>query len=115
MIVNLWGNTTFLCGCHGGQRIPLIYKTGKTMFYSCPHYLVDNEKRPGERSCANRLSFDDAEGILNKVSELITKSESVIPNIAGSEFKYKSIDIKVMKHDTAGCLELEIINKKALK
>ncbi len=114
---NLWGNTRFFCGHDHKEPVEMTYKTGDTMFYSCPRYYVDNTNRPGERSCANRLSFADAEKILDKVTEQITEIEESggMVNITNYQFDYNGIHVKVLNHDPMSeKLDLEILNRKAL-
>ena len=75
IIKNLWGMTKFYCG-HGHEvPVEMTYKVGpSSMFYSCPRYYVDKENRPNERACANRLSFEDAEAIILKLSDIILEN-----------------------------------------
>ena len=109
--------TTFYCG--HGHKIPvqMEYKDGPaSMFYSCPRYYVDNENRPGERSCANRLSFDDAEQIILKLSDKILEYEAngAVYDFTNYEFDYKRIHVKVLEYTPTG-VKLEILNRRALQ
>ena len=118
IIKNLWNNTTFYCGHDHNEPVKMEYKTGESMFYSCPRYYVDNKNRPGERSCANRMSFADAEKILDKITDEITEIEEAggVVNIKNLQFDYNGIHVKVLSHDPiSDKLEVEILNRKALK
>ena len=117
IIKNLWGMTKFYCG-HGHEvPVEMTYKDGPTsMFYSCPRYYVDKTNRPGDRACANRLSFDDAEAIILRLSDVILEHEQ-----KGEEFdltnyrmNYKQVQVKVLKYSPQE-MQLEILNRRALR
>ena len=116
IVKNLWKITTFYCG-HGHKTpVEMTYKNGSTMFYSCPHYLVDNVNRPGERSCTNRLNFDDAMQIILKISDKILEYEDKGQKVdlTNYAFKYKNIDAKILKY-TDEELKVQILNHTSIK
>lgn len=118
VVKNLWKNTKFYCG-HGHEiPVEMTYKDGPaSMFYSCPRYYVDKINRPGERACANRLNFVDAENIIMIISDKITEAEKNAEqiNLTNYEFDYKKkIHVKVLDYSVDG-VKLEIVNRKALR
>lgn len=116
VIKNLWNMTKFYCG-HGHEiPVEMIFKNGTTLFYSCPRYYVDNINRPGERSCTNRLSFDDAEQIILKISDKILEYENrgEKADITNYSFKYRNIEVKVLKY-TEMEMRVQILNKTSVK
>lgn len=117
VIKNLWGMTKFFCG-HGHEiPVEMTYKVGPaSMFYSCPRYYVDNVNRPGERACSNRLSFEDAEAIVMKLSDAIVEHEEAGQNVnlENYEFDYRQTHVKVIRY-TQTEVWLEILNRKALR
>lgn len=116
-VKNLWGMTKFFCGHGHSTPVEMTYKQGPTsMFYSCPRYYVDQENRPNERACTNRLSFDDTEAIIMKLSDVILKHEKDGQEFDLTNYKmtYKQIDVKVLKYN-ASEMWLEILNRRALR
>ena len=117
VVKNLWGITEFYCSYRHSEPIKMVYKQGPTsMFYSCPHYYVDSINRPNDRSCTNRLSFDDAEAIVLKLSDLILEKEEngETADFTNFTFKYKSIEITVIKYSLTS-IHLLILNRRALR
>ena len=120
MIKNLWKNTKFYCGVHS-TPVEFQYQHGNvlnpnaTMFYSCPKYYPDNRDAT-ERACTNKLSFDDAEQIIRKLSDKIEEDEAngVLFNYTNYSFKHKTIEVKVLSYSDSK-IKLSIINKKELK
>lgn len=109
MIKNLWKQTTFCCGCHEDSRVPMVYNDGgSTMFYSCPKYY---NHEPGEKACANRLSFDHAEQILEKLSDAIASAD--FADFNGYKISHRGIDAVVEKYNDTECI-ISIVNRRAL-
>lgn len=118
MIKNLWKNTHFYCGHRHKEPVEMYFKdgvAGNSMFYACPKYYPENREE-GERACSNRLNFVDAEGIINKLSDIIEEKEmsGEIFDFTNLKFRYKAIDVKVLSYSPSK-VELEIVNKKALR
>lgn len=118
VVKNLWGITKFYCG-HGHEiPIEMVFKDGpSSMFYSCPRYYVDRINRPGERACANRLNFVDAENIVTLISDKIIESEKNGEqiNLKNYEFDYRNkVHVKVLDYSVDE-MKLEIVNRKALR
>ena len=111
----MWEKTRFYCGCHGEEKCELEYKSGKTLFLACPHYKSEN----GSRSCPNRLSIDEAEGIVTDVTERIAELEesTFVPNIRGYRIKYKDrVDAAVTEYDRdSGSIGISIVNSRAIR
>jgi len=117
ILKGLWKNATFVCG-HGHEaQVEMTYKEGDTMFYSCPRYYVSKE-RPQERSCANRMTFKDAEEIIMKISKEIIKAEEsgTSVNLTNYRFMHKQIAVHILSHDmTTNAMTISILNHKAIK
>jgi len=117
IIKNLWGMTKFYCG-HGHEvPVEMTYKVGpSSMFYSCPRYYVDKENRPNERACANRLSFEDAEAIILKLSDIILEHEKNGQefDLTNYQMTYKQIQVRVLDYKP-NKMKLEILNRRALR
>lgn len=121
MIKNLWKNTKFVCMCHD-PVVKFQYQQGHaeinqnaSMFYSCPKYYPENRDKI-ERACSNRLNFNDAEAIINKVSDIIETDirNNKFINYEGYKFKHKTIECKIL-HYSEDKLTIGIINKKAMR
>lgn len=113
----LWNNTKFYCGNHDdAEAHPMEFQTGSTVFYACPDYKVQDA---GDRSCPNRLSVEDAEGIVTKISKDIAdiEADGLVANINGLRFDYKKkIYVKVRSYDPNTTeLKIDVINHKAIR
>lgn len=115
MIKNLWKNTDFCCG-YRHDPIPMIFnERGETLFYSCPKYYPEN-REPNEQACPMRMNTVDAEGILDKFSEIIEKdmAEGKDVDYTNYKFKYKMIDVEILSY-SPDKIKIKILNKRALK
>lgn len=116
MIKNLWNNTKFYCAYRHDPIEMIIHDGPHSPFYSCPKYYPD-AREEGEKACPNRLNFIDAEGLLEKFSEIVSENikNDIYQDYTGLEFDYKAIHVKVLEFKQSGVLKLIILNKKALK
>lgn len=111
MMKNLWSFTKFYCGNHA-EPIPMIFKQGpKSIFYSCPEYA---KRYQGEKGCPNRISIEDAEKILDVISERKEKDQgaNILSNLTNYHFTVKGIECRVIRDDY-GCLSIAVKNKRA--
>lgn len=116
MIKNLWKNTCFCCGYRHETPVEMMFNDrGESLFYSCPKYYPQN-RTPEEQACPNRMTTIDAEGIINKFSEIIENdlANNKDVNYTGFMFKYKTIDVKIINY-SPDKIKIQVINKKALK
>lgn len=120
MIKNFWSKIKIYCGNNHNTPIEFTVKAGESPFYACPKYMLKDNKHPNghtkdERACPNRLNFIDAQGIVEKFSDIVEKDIINDKNInyEGLEFKYKHYEIKVFKY-TDNDIKISVINKKAL-
>lgn len=113
----LWENTNFYCGNHDDTAShPMEFQQGSNVFYACPNYKV---QEAGDRSCPNRLSVEDAEGIISQIDDRITSIEETgMPvNIRGFRFDFKKkIAVKVLNYEEESeKLDIAIVNHKAIR
>ncbi len=112
MIKNLWSFTKFYCDNHD-KPVPMIFKQGpKSLFYSCPEYA---KRYQGGKGCPNRMSIEDAEKILEVISERKEEDRkaNLMSNLTNFRFNVKGIECRVIKDDY-GCLSIAIRNKHAI-
>lgn len=117
MIKNLWQKVRIFCGNGHDEPIEMVLNNfGKTPFYSCPNYYEKN-RAENERACANRINLDDYEGIVMKLSDILSES-SVSDNYTNYEYDYRGlrakIHVKIVKYSTTE-IRLEVTNLTALK
>ncbi len=116
MIKNLWKMTTFYCSYRHKEPVKMeIIQGPSSPFYACPKYYPQNREE-GEPACPMRMNFVDAEGVLNKLSEIIDNDENndIYKDYTNYEFDYKTIHIKVLKYKE-GQIDLDIFNRKAMR
>lgn len=120
MIKNFWSKITIYCNNKHEKPIEFYVKEGQSPFYACPKYMLKDEKHPNghtkdERACPNRLNFIDAQGIVEKFSDIVEEdllsNENI--NYEGLEFKYKHYIINVLEY-TDKSIKLGILNKKSI-
>lgn len=116
MIKNIWKCTNFWCS-HRHEAIKMELIQGPmSLFYACPKYYPQN-REPNERTCNMRLNLVDAEAILEKLSKIIEEDDNngLNADYTNLEFDYKDIHITVLSYDKTGSIDLNILNKKAIK
>ena len=93
MIKNFWENVKFVCTKHE-HPLDMVLREGTTApFYACENY--DNK----EDQCLNRISFHDAQDIVEKLAAYIAASDEYGgTDFTNFTFKYKKIDVKVVKY-----------------
>ena len=114
MIKNLWDIVTFYCGNRHDVPIKMeIISTSKTPFYACPKYYSENREKT-ERMCTNRISIETAMKIVTELEKKIEEDGLIGANLNNYTFKYKTTNVKVIKH-TKEKIDLEILDTKAIK
>lgn len=107
MILNYWSNHVigFYCMNHE-EPIPMSIKEGTSRFYACPRYFAMDKAHPdghtpAEPPCMNRISFDDATKIVEKLMEIISEDlmSDVYADYNGMEFSFKSITVTVLQYE----------------
>lgn len=119
MIKNLWSRVVFQCGNHDSkEHIKLFYHEPSfkeaSMFYSCPKYYPD-KRVDGEKACFNRLSFEDAEKIIQKLSDIIESDENsgFIGNYTGLSYQVKFLKVTVVYYSDNKII-LRVLNTKSI-
>lgn len=119
MVTNIWKNIEFSCMGHD-RPIPFyVYEGSASPFYACPKYMLKDEAHPNghddlEPACANRLSFNMAISIVDRISKEIETdlSDGVVADYTGWKFTYKNIDVKILEYSqTKGVTKIGILNK----
>lgn len=120
MIKNLWNSISFYCMNGHEEPVPLTVQYGDSPFYACPRYfLVDNEHPdghlPGERACANRISFRDAEGIVSEFSKQMEEDidDDCIADYTGYTFAYHHIKAKIIEY-SFDSIKIGVVNRLAV-
>lgn len=119
MIKGLWGTIKLVCGCHNDRRVEMgINDRGQhSLFYSCPLYYPENRKE-GERACANRINLVDYERMLNHLSDVMMQAVTNKEACDLTNYKWKDkksyITFEVLKH-TDEELVIKMISPKALR
>lgn len=118
MYKNLWNKTKFMCSYRHKPSELTIHEgaNGASPFYSCPHYYKENRDPDEDRACPMRLTFIDAEKILDEFSKIMNEDlkNNIVKDYEGTTFVFnKKINVKVVK-DNNEELVLDILNKKAL-
>ena len=113
LIKNLWKITVFYCGNHESPIKMDILQGPHSAFYRCPEYVLKYAKKKG---CPNRISPEEAEGILCMLSERIQKEalDGKELNLTGILFTYKNIDCKVIYY-AEDRIYLCVTNKRTVK
>lgn len=111
-----WKMIKPVCGCHGDEQVEMTIQTGPhSLFYSCPKYYPQNRK-DGERACANRINLIEYQKMVEKLTGEIAEAEvnggSV--NLKNMKWKEKGIEYHVIDHKK-DMLTVSIVNKKALR
>lgn len=113
MIKNLWKQTAFLCGNHTKPVLMEPFQGPHSIFYRCPDYV---KKYQGEKGCPNRISPENAEGILQALSDHMEQHSrmGVDINLTGYQFQYKFIKCKIVLYDNDKIL-ISVINQSAIR
>lgn len=120
MIKNLWSRIELKCNCHS-EPVPMyVYENSMSPFYACPKYMRKDDAHPNgheenERGCANRISFNDVEHLVDKLGKVIAEDENngVVADYTGLRLKWKTIDAVVLKY-TPKKIVLGIKNSKQI-
>ena len=120
MIKNIWDTVEFVCLEHD-PPVPLyVYEYSVTPFYACPKYMLKDEAHPNghekdEKACANRISFNDAMKIVEKMSAEIEAMGigGFNSDHTGMRIKYKTIDAEVLLF-TDEKVVIGVINRKRI-
>ena len=110
-----WKRIRVVCGCHEEPIDMSVNERGEhSTFYSCPKYYPENRK-PGEKACANRISLPDYENMVTKLSEMIAEAEMGGGKICLTNYAWerKYTQFKVLSHERKEIV-VSIVNKKAL-
>ncbi len=121
MIPNFWKHIHFFCTNRHDTPVAMIVANGNSPFYACPKYMrLDtahpNGHTPDERACPNRISFVDAQRIVECFSEQITEdlANMEVVDYTGYEFTFKRHRVKVLKYKDDD-IRLCILNQEALR
>lgn len=121
MILNLAKNIHLYCGNHekdyDAELIEHEGAPGLDMFYSCPKYYDENRK-PGERACSNRLTISEYQRMIDHISEIIEMVEAAgnTVNLTGHRWEDKSrgYEFKILKH-TKDYINISVKNLRAIR
>lgn len=123
MILNLWGQTEFVC-CHRHNEEKMQILNGKqAVFYACPKYFSEN-REAGEPACNNSIYLTDAEKAVKHLSDRIFDMEmdDVVPNLNNYKFTIDNVDYAVLEHreydsresDQENKIKIQVLNRKAI-
>ena len=123
MIKNIWSDVEFFCMNHP-EPIPLYeYKGSHSPFLSCRRYMKKDENHPdgheeAETACSNRLSYDSAiriiERLMKDMEESIRSGDYI--NYKGYSFKYRGIRVKVLDFDfEKGFKKIGVLNEAEIE
>jgi len=122
MVTNIWKNIGFYCMNHP-EPIPFyVYEGSATPFYACKKYMRKDEMHPeghedNEDACGNRLSFNMAISIVEKISKEIedSLSKGELTDYNGFTFRYKNVRVKVLKYTPQkGVTGIGILNENEI-
>lgn len=121
MILNLGKMVHVYCGNHGDDNSVELMShegaPGMDMFYSCPKYYDENRK-PGERACSNRLTIPEYERMLNHISEILESVESAGNSIDLTNHTWKDkvrgYEFKILKHNKSR-INVSVKNVRAIR
>lgn len=106
---NIWKNAEFYCMNHDEPVKLYVYEGSRTPFYACPRYMLRDADHPDghapeEKGCDNRLSFDDALAIIEKLSARIEEalSNGEYVDFTGMVWKFKTIRVKILEYSDKG-------------
>ena len=109
-----------MCNNHDTPVPMYVYEGAMTPFYACPRYMKKDKDHPNgheefEKGCANRVSFEDVRHIVEKLGKQMSEDEAsgVIADYTGMRFKWKSVDVVVLKY-TNNKITLGVSNKKEI-
>lgn len=126
MVKNLWARSTFYCTNRHLKPVEMHVQQGtekQSNFYACPKYFLKDDNHPDgheadEPPCYNRLNFIDAEGVVGKFEKLMEQDVSdgsvEMIDYTGTRFRYKSIDVVVLKYGFDE-VRFGVVNQKALR
>ncbi len=103
---NIWRNKKFCC-CEHGEPIEMYvfqHPMIEESFYACPRYMKKDENHPNghgpdEPSCTNRLSINDAVGIMNKLDRTAEEAAAngEIIDYTNMRIRQKSITATIVR------------------
>lgn len=123
MLTNVFTKIDFYCLNHD-VPVPLyVYESSNSPFYACVRYMARDEAHPdgheeGEAACANRLSFNAAAAIMEKISSVMEEAlaNGDITDWTGWQFMLKGIRVKVLEYSFAdGSMKVGIENTTAIR
>lgn len=102
MVSGVWRKTTFYCGNEHEEltEMPLIQK-GRVLYYGCP-------------CCKNILSVNDAEKVINYLSDLLYEADLNCEklNLTNHKWKRKTTTYKILEHNDF--VKVMVLNKGEL-
>lgn len=121
MILGIWKNIKIYCDNH---EEPVLFKEkqGETMFYACPKYYPESEDFPqgyleGEKKCLNRLSFHDAQKIVEEFSSIMEDSliSGEMFDFTNYKFRHRMYDVRIIYYSLSDMvIKIGVINRSAL-
>lgn len=119
MIQDLWKRTSFYCMNHGEDHVRLYDYTGTGKpFFACPRYWAKDEEHenghePYEEPCMNRLDYDTAQDIVEKLSQMIDEDDKdgIVTDYKNCVIHVKGIEAKVIRY-TDKEIRIGILNRR---
>lgn len=106
MLKNIWSQISFFCSDHK-KPIPMyVRESNGKQYYACSHELKKDDDHPfgydpdkGESSCGQKLTFQTAGQIVDRISALIEDDlkDGTVTDYAGYRFNIKNVEVTVIK------------------
>jgi len=113
---NSWQKIKLVCGNHGQDYTHELRisegKAGMSSFYSCPCFIRAGAKVGIGASCNNRLSINDFEKALKKVTNNLIDENGLEKDLLGFTFKIDGVEYEVLDSETP--VRLSVKNLKAI-
>lgn len=105
MLLNLWNLIDLRCGNHEEDFPKMeLDKSTHSVFYGCTCT---------ERKCENRVSIDDYDKLIAKITKDIESAEfkNEMPDLTGNKYVIRGIIYKVYKHKQDKIV-IDVVNNK---
>lgn len=116
IITGTWDDITLVCSHRHEEPVPMVLQAGKTLFYACPKYHLE-QRDLTERACNNRLSLQDYTAMLSHLHQKIMDAEMADEQINLTNYTWhdrKGTVYKVLKHEGRK-LTIDVYNRRAIK
>lgn len=100
LISGIMANIELYCGNHHEPVRMSLIQGPFSAFYACPKYN-DEERKPGEHKCANRLSVTNLERMVDHINSMLCDNGSLnnSVNIKGHVWRDNGVDYKILVHN----------------